>query len=199
MPRPNHDTKVRPKPFFTTGDLSRIFQVSFKTVHGWIARGELPSFRLPGPGQRSVRFLYHDVMAFIQKTGLPPVGLVEGPAPPPLREPEDRRPGDDGNGSATVAGTAQAAPACRELPCQDVYTTVEVANLLGLRKGQVQSMFDRGAILGYRAPNGDRRIPRQCLIAFLMAKNLPLDLLNPNPTEKQLCTNPTPAIPSSQP
>jgi excisionase family DNA binding protein len=54
---------------------------------------------------------------------------------------------------------------------QDHYTTVEVAQLLGLAVRSVQLMVDRGVLEAWKTPGGHRRITRASVDRFLAARN----------------------------
>jgi len=59
-----------------------------------------------------------------------------------------------------------------------VYTTGEVARICNLSQQTVIRCFDRGEVGGYRVPGSRfRRIPREQLIRFMRANNMPLDRL----------------------
>lgn len=52
---------------------------------------------------------------------------------------------------------------------KSVFTTGDVAKLIGVATRTVTKFFDEGLLKGYRLPTGsrDRRMPRESLVAFL--------------------------------
>jgi len=59
-----------------------------------------------------------------------------------------------------------------------IYTTGEVAKLLGININTVIKWFDDGRIQGFRLPtSNDRRIPVSNLISFMRQHSIPMDLL----------------------
>jgi len=56
------------KNLMTAPMVSRVCECDLKTVHNWVARGEIKSFRTPG---RHLRFLKSDVVEFLEKHGYP--------------------------------------------------------------------------------------------------------------------------------
>jgi excisionase family DNA binding protein len=193
MPRPNYDVLVKPKFLYSSGEVCRMLRVGLKTVYHWVNEGILPAARMPRRGNRlkgTLRFTHPELMAFIQRHGLPTPGLMPGLEPPVLRNPDECVP--VGPEPSPEAPRPHAAPTCREAPCQDTYTPLEIADLLGVNKDTVRRWIDLGKLAGYRLHGDERRVPRECLVAFMNAKNLPLDLLDPS-TKEKLCTNQTPA------
>jgi PleD family two-component response regulator len=60
-----------------------------------------------------------------------------------------------------------------------VYTTGQVGRICSVSSATACKWFDSGLLKGYRIPGSkDRRIPRDCLIAFMRENGLPLDSLN---------------------
>ena len=60
-----------------------------------------------------------------------------------------------------------------------VYTTGEVAKLLGININTVIKWFDEGKITGFRLPGSlERRITRTALLDFMRTNSIPLDLVN---------------------
>src|SRR5262245_41693343 len=58
-----------------------------------------------------------------------------------------------------------------------VFTTGQVAHLLGVAPRTVSKWFDRGLLSGYRIPgSNDRRIPREDLLKFIAEHGLPMPL-----------------------
>lgn len=63
---------------YTSTDVAKLCQVDTKTIHNWVDRGHIPSFRTPG---RHLRFRLADVEAFLRKHGYPvPAELPSGSA-----------------------------------------------------------------------------------------------------------------------
>lgn len=61
---------------------------------------------------------------------------------------------------------------------KDVYTTGEVAEICKVSQQTVIRCFDSGRLKGFRVPGSRfRRIPREALISFMKANNIPLDQL----------------------
>lgn len=61
---------------------------------------------------------------------------------------------------------------------KDVYTTGEVADICKVSQQTVIRCFDSGRLKGFRVPGSRfRRIPRDSLISFMKANNIPLDQL----------------------
>lgn len=59
---------------------------------------------------------------------------------------------------------------------KDVLTTGEVAKICNVAPRTVSKWFDSGKLRGYRIPGSkDRRIPREQLIRFMKAHNMPLE------------------------
>jgi excisionase family DNA binding protein len=62
---------------------------------------------------------------------------------------------------------------------KDLYTTGEVADLCKVSQQTIIRCFDTGKVDGFRVPGSKfRRIPRQSLIKFMKAHNIPLDGLD---------------------
>ncbi|MCK6456955.1 MAG: response regulator [Phycisphaerae bacterium] len=60
-----------------------------------------------------------------------------------------------------------------------IYTTGEVAEICKISQQTVIRCFDSGRLQGFRVPGSKfRRIPRESLIAFMKANNIPLDQLD---------------------
>lgn len=74
-----------------------------------------------------------------------------------------------------------------------VYTTGQVAKCLRVAPRTVSKWIDKGVLEGYRLPESqDRRIPRECLIRFMIKNNFPLSYLGPDITRVLLVgTEPT--------
>jgi excisionase family DNA binding protein len=165
--------KVLPRPFYSTLEVSRIFQVNYATVRLWVREGLLPAIVTPGSGR--LRFRHDAVLAFAQRHGQPPVGLA-GDVPPVLLEPV----------TAPVLNAAEAPlppPAHPVLPERATYSTNEVAALLRLHPRTVRGLCDQGLIVSYRS-GLDRHIPRECLDAFLKGRGLSPALLDEPPMEE---------------
>jgi excisionase family DNA binding protein len=65
-----------------------------------------------------------------------------------------------------------------ELARKKVFTTGEAAALCGLSQQTVIRCFDAGRLTGFKVPGSKfRRIPREELIRFMKANNLPCDVL----------------------
>lgn len=63
----------------------------------------------------------------------------------------------------------------KSLRGREVFTTGEVAKLLNFSARTISKLFDAGRIRGYRIPGSqDRRIPLECLMAFLKQNNMPV-------------------------
>ncbi len=61
---------------------------------------------------------------------------------------------------------------------KSVFTTGEVAEICNVSQQTVIRCFDRGELQGFRVPGSRfRRIPRDALIEFMKANNIPLDRL----------------------
>ena len=60
---------------FTAPQVAKICSVNLKTIHNWVERGEMKSFRTPG---RHLRFRRQDVLEFLTRFGYP---VPEGFAP----------------------------------------------------------------------------------------------------------------------
>ncbi len=74
-----------------------------------------------------------------------------------------------------AALTSRARPG-RQL--KSVYTTGEVAEICGVSQQTVIRCFDKGVVRGFRVPGSKfRRIPREALIEFMKANNIPLEKL----------------------
>ena len=59
---------------------------------------------------------------------------------------------------------------------KDILTTGEVAKICNVAPRTVSKWFDSGQLRGYRIPGSkDRRIPRNALIRFMKAHNIPVD------------------------
>jgi excisionase family DNA binding protein len=60
-----------------------------------------------------------------------------------------------------------------------IYTTGDVAKLLGVNINTVIKWFDEGVLAGFRLPgSADRRIPASSLLKFMGANGIPMDLIN---------------------
>jgi len=65
-----------------------------------------------------------------------------------------------------------------ELASKKVFTTGEAAVVCGLSQQTIIRCFDAGRLTGFRVPGSKfRRIPREELVRFMKANNLPLDVL----------------------
>jgi len=64
---------------FTTGDVSKICQVSMSTVNKWFDAGQLKGFRVPGSRHR--RIPQHDLVRFLHEHGMPCDGFELEEAP----------------------------------------------------------------------------------------------------------------------
>jgi len=53
---------------FTAPQVAKICSVNLKTIHNWVERGEMKSFRTPG---RHLRFRREDVLEFLSRFGYP--------------------------------------------------------------------------------------------------------------------------------
>lgn len=53
---------------FTAPQVAKICSTDLKTIHNWVNRGEIKSFRTPG---RHLRFRREDIYEFLQKYGYP--------------------------------------------------------------------------------------------------------------------------------
>lgn len=72
-------------------------------------------------------------------------------------------------------------------PDQEVFTTGEVARLCNVTIRTVIRWFDTGAVKGYKIPGSrDRRIPRDNLIEFMRAHEIPLGPLAGGRRKKRL-------------
>ncbi len=60
---------------FTAPQVARICSTDLKTIHNWVNRGEIKSFRTPG---RHLRFRRQDILDFLSRFGYP---IPEGFAP----------------------------------------------------------------------------------------------------------------------
>lgn len=61
---------------------------------------------------------------------------------------------------------------------KDVFTTGEAAEICKVSQQTIIRNFDRGALKGYRVPGSRfRRIPRENLLRFMKANDIPTDLL----------------------
>ena len=61
---------------------------------------------------------------------------------------------------------------------KSVFTTGEVARICNISQQTVIRCFDSGRLRGFRVPNSKfRRIPREALIEFMKANNIPVDQL----------------------
>ncbi len=66
-----------------------------------------------------------------------------------------------------------------EAVMKSVYTTGEVAAICRVSQQTVIRCFDSGKLNGFRVPGSRfRRIPRDCLLAFMKKNNIPLDQLD---------------------
>jgi excisionase family DNA binding protein len=66
-----------------------------------------------------------------------------------------------------------------ELRMKTVFTTGEVAQICGISQQTVIRCFDGGRLKGFRVPGSRfRRIPRDALVSFMKANNIPLDNLD---------------------
>ena len=62
------------KELFTAPQVAKICSTDLKTIHNWVNRGEITSFRTPG---RHLRFRREDVLEFLNRFGYPiPTDLV---------------------------------------------------------------------------------------------------------------------------
>lgn len=60
-----------------------------------------------------------------------------------------------------------------------IYTTGQVSKALKVAPRTVSKWFDSGRLKGYRIPGSqDRRIPQDSLIRFMIANNVPLNLID---------------------
>jgi len=76
---------------------------------------------------------------------------------------------------------APAAPRRTPITGKQVFTTGEAARLCNLSQQTIIRCFDDGRIRGFRVPGSKaRRIPREDLIRFMRAHNMPLDGLGMN-------------------
>lgn len=77
---------------------------------------------------------------------------------------------------------------------QDVYSTGEVARICQCAPRLVAAWFDSGVLGGYRLPGSpDRRIPREQLIRFMRAHEMPLpDWMTDRPRLLALSASPLP-------
>lgn len=65
-----------------------------------------------------------------------------------------------------------------EKKVKEVYTTGEVADICKVSQQTVIRCFDSGRLKGFRVPGSRfRRIPRDALVTFMKANNIPLDQL----------------------
>ena len=53
---------------FTAPQVAKICSVNLKTIHNWVERGEMKSFRTPG---RHLRFRRQDILEFLTRFGYP--------------------------------------------------------------------------------------------------------------------------------
>lgn len=53
---------------FTAPQVAKICSVNLKTIHNWVERGEMKSFRTPG---RHLRFRRQDIVEFLSRFGYP--------------------------------------------------------------------------------------------------------------------------------
>lgn len=78
-----------------------------------------------------------------------------------------------------------------------VFTTGQVGRICKVAPRTVSKWFDSGRLKGYRVPGShDRRIPREYLIEFLEAHNMPTD--HPDLQDVSPPNVPLPANPSSE-
>jgi two-component system response regulator RpaA len=62
-----------------------------------------------------------------------------------------------------------------------IYTTGQVAKILGVAPRTVTKCFDSGKLKGYRIPGSSaRRIPHDSLVKFMSENQIPLNLLGEN-------------------
>lgn len=60
-----------------------------------------------------------------------------------------------------------------------IFTTGQVASLIGVAPRTVSKWFDSGRLRGFRIPGSqDRRIPREHLVRFLKEHGMPLGALD---------------------
>lgn len=67
-----------------------------------------------------------------------------------------------------------------------IYTTGEVAKLLGININTVIKWFDDGKVLGFRLPGSrERRITHVALVSFMNDNGIPLDLIGDSLTNQE--------------
>lgn len=62
------NAKMNADDLFTAPQVAKICSTDLKTIHNWVNRGEIKSFRTPG---RHLRFRRQDVLEFLGKFGYP--------------------------------------------------------------------------------------------------------------------------------
>lgn len=73
---PIQETPRSENDLFTAPQVARLCDTDLKTIHNWVNRGEIKSFRTPG---RHLRFRRQDIVEFLQKFGYPvPEGFTSG-------------------------------------------------------------------------------------------------------------------------
>ncbi len=61
---------------------------------------------------------------------------------------------------------------------QGIYTTSNVAKILGSSPATISRLFDKGILKGYRIPGSKhRRIPEKNLVKFMEEYNIPFEIL----------------------
>lgn len=66
-------------------------------------------------------------------------------------------------------------PPLKTTAIQKIFTTGQVAKIMGCAPRTVSKIFDSGKLKGYRIPlSQDRRVPRDDLVQFLKDHNMPL-------------------------
>jgi excisionase family DNA binding protein len=79
----------------------------------------------------------------------------------------------DGGGGDETPSVAPAAPSKPATEPRRIFTTGQVAKLVGVRPASVNKWFDRGVLKGYRIPGSqERRVPREQLDAFVRDQGL---------------------------
>src|SRR5687767_12583968 len=61
--------RMKPLEFMTTGEAAKWCGVHFRTVLRWCERGVLPSYKLPGRGDRRIRV--EDFLKFLRENRMP--------------------------------------------------------------------------------------------------------------------------------
>lgn len=59
---------MNPDDLFTAPQVAKICSTDLKTIHNWVNRGEIKSFRTPG---RHLRFRRQDILEFLDRFGYP--------------------------------------------------------------------------------------------------------------------------------